>query len=236
VGKTILILRKHKLETNENKRILKAIMEKWSRPIFNKASDSRSSSYQVEGGLYSSEQHEIARVRMVQRNADFEAKKVEAKKNAAEDSRAAKAASRDNNLDDSVASGDGDNNSNNANDEFNDNSNRNSTGSGTLFDGITKQTAQDHRQRVRTPYTTGFYFTVRPENKVTASGSRIGGGGRDSPVAGGMGPGAQEESTKTKLMKKITDLKKMKGKMGGGVKHALGAAAVDLNGRNIGIN
>ena len=34
IGKTILALKKHRLETMENKKILREIIEKWSRPIF----------------------------------------------------------------------------------------------------------------------------------------------------------------------------------------------------------
>lgn len=34
IGVTIVMLRKHKMETPENKRVLKELMEKWSRPIF----------------------------------------------------------------------------------------------------------------------------------------------------------------------------------------------------------
>ena len=37
IGKTILALKKHKLETVENKKILREIIEKWSRPIFTNA-------------------------------------------------------------------------------------------------------------------------------------------------------------------------------------------------------
>ena len=36
IGYTILALRKHKLETPENKRALKELMEKWCRPVFRK--------------------------------------------------------------------------------------------------------------------------------------------------------------------------------------------------------
>ena len=37
VGVTIMALRKHPNETAENKRLLKELIEKWSRPIFNKS-------------------------------------------------------------------------------------------------------------------------------------------------------------------------------------------------------
>lgn len=38
IGHTILALRKHKMETPENKRLLKELMEKWCRPVFGKVS------------------------------------------------------------------------------------------------------------------------------------------------------------------------------------------------------
>ena len=38
IGYTILALRKHKMETPENKRALKELMEKWCRPVFRKVS------------------------------------------------------------------------------------------------------------------------------------------------------------------------------------------------------
>ena len=37
IGVTIMALRKHPNETAENKRLLKELIEKWSRPIFNKS-------------------------------------------------------------------------------------------------------------------------------------------------------------------------------------------------------
>ena len=40
IGKTIYALRKHKQETAENKRLLKELIEKWSRPIFANQADS----------------------------------------------------------------------------------------------------------------------------------------------------------------------------------------------------
>jgi transcription factor SPN1 len=44
IGMTIVALRKHKMETETNKRILKEIMEKWSRPVFGKSVDARNTS------------------------------------------------------------------------------------------------------------------------------------------------------------------------------------------------
>lgn len=41
IGSTIVRLRKHRMETPENKKMLKEIMEKWSRPIFSKQVDER---------------------------------------------------------------------------------------------------------------------------------------------------------------------------------------------------
>jgi len=45
IGMTIMSLYRHKQETRENKLLLKSIIEKWSRPIFGKVSDARSSTY-----------------------------------------------------------------------------------------------------------------------------------------------------------------------------------------------
>jgi len=45
IGMTIMSLFRHKQETRENKILLKSIIEKWSRPIFGKLSDARSSNY-----------------------------------------------------------------------------------------------------------------------------------------------------------------------------------------------
>jgi transcription factor SPN1 len=44
IGITIVALRKHKMETETNKRLLKEIMEKWSRPVFSKSVDARNTS------------------------------------------------------------------------------------------------------------------------------------------------------------------------------------------------
>jgi transcription factor SPN1 len=41
IGVTIVALRTHKMETPANKRLLKELMDKWSRPIFSKSTDVR---------------------------------------------------------------------------------------------------------------------------------------------------------------------------------------------------
>jgi transcription factor SPN1 len=41
IGKTLMTLVKHKQETNENKRKIREIVDKWSRPIFGKSIDAR---------------------------------------------------------------------------------------------------------------------------------------------------------------------------------------------------
>ena len=41
IGKTMVVLRKHPAETDDNKRILRELMEKWSRPIFQLSADPR---------------------------------------------------------------------------------------------------------------------------------------------------------------------------------------------------
>ena len=45
IGYTILALRKHKMETPENKRMLKELMEKWCRPVFRKVKGCHSVSF-----------------------------------------------------------------------------------------------------------------------------------------------------------------------------------------------
>lgn len=42
IGKTVMALLHHKYETPANKQLLRELVEKWSRPIFNKSSDMRS--------------------------------------------------------------------------------------------------------------------------------------------------------------------------------------------------
>ena len=41
IGKTLMVLVKHKQETDENKRKIREIIDKWSRPIFGKSVDAR---------------------------------------------------------------------------------------------------------------------------------------------------------------------------------------------------
>jgi transcription factor SPN1 len=55
IGYIIVSLRKHKMETPENKRLLKEIMDKWSRPIFS----SRDSGGASENGLTTMDNEEI---------------------------------------------------------------------------------------------------------------------------------------------------------------------------------
>lgn len=51
IGTTIVALRKHKMETQENKRKLKDLMEKWCRPVFSKSVDPRSAVQQQSNEL-----------------------------------------------------------------------------------------------------------------------------------------------------------------------------------------
>lgn len=67
IGVTIVSLRRHKMETAANKRILKEVMEKWSRPIFGKQSDERA---RGSGGL----QNDTTEVRESLRQRDEEEK------------------------------------------------------------------------------------------------------------------------------------------------------------------
>lgn len=53
IGHIIVRLRKHRLETPENKRILKEIMDKWSRPIFARSEeDSQTRNEEIEVAAY----------------------------------------------------------------------------------------------------------------------------------------------------------------------------------------
>lgn len=67
IGAIIVMLRKHKMETAENKRILKDIMDKWSRPIFSKSTDIRISG---NGGVLLSTDHQEVQEAINQRYTD----------------------------------------------------------------------------------------------------------------------------------------------------------------------
>lgn len=207
IGKTIVALRKHKLESMENKRKLKAIMEKWCRPIFNKSTDSRTDTRD----RITEAQHDIARARQIEKMRELNVKQQENKK------LIRKSISNDANAtvdEQSVLSTEGASTSSSQ------------AETNPLTSMLEEEEVIDHRQRVRTPYTTGFYFTVRPENKAPSSTNRA--PERDvsidtetGDVIRSRGTGrrnVQEENYHSKLNKQILELNKHKGVMGGGVK------------------
>lgn len=69
IGAIIVALRRHKMETAANKRLLKEIMDKWSRPIFSKNADVR-----ITGGvgLLSSDHPEVQEAILLRYNKDNE--------------------------------------------------------------------------------------------------------------------------------------------------------------------
>jgi hypothetical protein len=219
IGKTVVALRGHKLESPENKKILKAIMEKWCRPIFNKSADTRNTHTQ----RITQEQHELARARQQARidKLNEDAKKPNAnpystrdppKNTAASSSAATATADEESGFEEGDAEG---------------------TGANPLTEAIEGAgEVVDHTQRVRMPYTTGFYFTVRPENKVsrqqmqrsraaeedleidTETGA-VTGRARSS---GGSTKSQVPDNYQNRLSKQITMLNKKSGVMGLGVK------------------
>lgn len=123
-GKLVMKLYTHKRETPEMKRKLKALIEQWSRRIFQKSGDMKNLNTahgyrRNEGGLVA-----IARA-----NADM----------AADDERSA-----------IVARG----------------KKKQNKDLGSILSSGYKQAKDAGRNRVRVPYSKGFQFTIRPENKT----------------------------------------------------------------------
>lgn len=100
---TIVSLLKSKLETEENKRKIKTLVERWARPIYGKQTDARSASFED--------------------NAEIRAVSIAH----------ARAAVRD----------------------------EQQRSVGDVFDASTK--AADPYKRVRTPFSSGFLYTVKPD-------------------------------------------------------------------------
>lgn len=62
VGMVVMSLYRHKQETRENKAVLRALIEKWSRPIFRKGADARSKDYSGNDEL-----HAVVNAQLAQR-------------------------------------------------------------------------------------------------------------------------------------------------------------------------
>ena len=145
IGAIIVMLRKHKMETAENKRILKDIMDKWSRPIFSKSTDIRISG---NGGVLLSTDHQEVQEAINQRYTDDTSGGMDYNHHHHHQN----------------SSKGGINNSSNS-----------SRGAHIPvgFDAImSQQTNTEPTQRInaqfsraRTPYNKGFLFTVQPELK-----------------------------------------------------------------------
>eukprot|EP01038_Epipyxis_sp_PR26KG_P008394 gene8394-11352_t len=160
IGATIVALRKHKAETAENKRMLKEIMEKWSRPIFSKSVDVR------RGGgpsLSMMNQGENSEIQQALREKYIDANRI------LKDSQEGSSSQRVS-LDAAISG--------------------------------SQQMKKTSNERVKVAYSTGFIFTVQPEQKKIVKEDvwekKLGGGGRMS------------------LLKKIKDMKS--NKSGTGVK------------------
>jgi transcription factor SPN1 len=152
IGVTIVTLRKHKMETPENKRILKELMEKWSRPIFGQSTSFSGSSSSLEHHADSLEIQQALSQRYessvattgaaVAGGASVSKNSVAASASSSSSSSRGGIAAADHRLDDVL------------------------TGKNKA-DGAS---AEDARNRVRTPYSNGFLFTVQPALKNVNKG------------------------------------------------------------------
>lgn len=115
IGVIIVALRKHKMETAANKRILKELMDKWSRPIFSKNADIRSI---AGGGL--AEDPEVQQALRMKYAEEEQRKKLQQQQQ---------------------------------------------SGEVLTLQGATTGLNNDPHSRVRTPYNTGFLYTVQPQFK-----------------------------------------------------------------------
>lgn len=139
IGATIVQLRKHKMETPENKRMLKEIMDKWSRPIFSKSMDVRGN-----GGVLmeNPEVHEAMRQRYSQSAA------------AASEGQSSQGGRGAGGEDEDVK-----------NEQMSQAQSQQVQLDSVLSGKATQAKSTDLFNRARTPYSTGFLFTVQPELK-----------------------------------------------------------------------
>jgi len=130
IGMIVVMLLKSKLETDENKRRLKALVERWARPIYGKQTDARSANYED--------------------NAEIRAVSMANSRLTADDSSGAV---------------------------------------GDLFDSGDKRV--DPHKRVRTPFSNGFLYTVKP----------------DVPVVEKLDPSGALGASRQALIKRMKDTK-----------------------------
>jgi hypothetical protein len=136
IGYTILALRKHKAETVENKRALKDLMEKWCRPVFRKSADARST---TRDATSTAELAALAKERHLALAAAAAAKEAAGKPVGAE----------------------GEEEVDPENEEVVKSRRFADTLAGNLSGG-----AKDIMLRAKTPYSSGFLFTVQPNSKI----------------------------------------------------------------------
>ena len=174
IGVVIVSLRKHKMETQANKRLLKELMDKWSRPIFAKSTDVRVGAAVVGGAsLLSASEHPEVQAAIMQRyTAQLSRSSTAATSNSEGDeggnisssssigaSRSASAgASTSRNVGFSSLMKQQSNSNSQAGD-----ADGSEGGEEDAAPGAKK--APDLYSRARTPYNTGFLFTVQPELK-----------------------------------------------------------------------
>lgn len=154
IGKVLILLLKHKMETNENKQILRDIVEKWSRPIFGKSLDARSLDKRHKEKLQTDDEIQYIQ----QRNQQLKMSTS------------------------SLLSPRNSNSNNNSSSSTNTNGNNSSSSSNftTRDEDITAllsskiETTNDVNERVRLPVSNGFLFT-NPIPKSTKTSSNSGG-------------------------------------------------------------
>ena len=180
IGHIILALRKHKMETPQNKRLLKEIMEKWCRPVFNKSADAR----MMQRDHATNDELSMIAAERVRRAAHAAALAETIASEAAERAGADNDASQ-------LADGGGD--------------------LDAVLAGASRG-PKDTATRARAPFSSGFLFTVRPEEKSIQ---------RREPNEKVFG------QTRATLMKKLNDGKKV-----GGTKANPRAMDMAMTGRN----
>mmetsp|Transcript_12700 Transcript_12700/g.12339 ORF Transcript_12700/g.12339 Transcript_12700/m.12339 type:complete len:538 (-) Transcript_12700:175-1788(-) len=150
IGHTILALRKHKMETPENKRKLKEIMEKWCRPVFRKSADARSKTGDASATA------ELTALAMERHAA----------KAAAAAAEIATVKALIDGTEEDEGEGEGEDSQRERRGGVKESSQSQGTGFDAVLAGATHAKEKDIYLRARTPYSQGFLFTVQPDAKV----------------------------------------------------------------------
>lgn len=157
IGEVIVQLRKHKQETTENKKKLREIMDKWSRPIFSKNADVRMT---ASGSAVLHDDNAEIRQAVVQRYYK-NAENSESHSSADIVTNSGINSTGDVRFDSIMTAATGSVNAGNTAPR----SGLNTATANDLVSKSKKDAAMDPHGRVRTPYNQGFLFTVRPELK-----------------------------------------------------------------------